>query len=424
MSAPPRLKLRAIWIDGFKALNNFYMEVPDDLLLLIGPNGAGKSTVLQALAFIKYFSKAKVHDFFDDQGTPAVFWGSEFSKRNEKWASGAKDGVIVRFCLVFSLGRDVIAWRFEVDVFSGQNIFEECILDDGDEVRSVFQFAFSESQNFNEVLLPDATKMSRIRLPGSALAIIQMDDSNNLFRLLGAIRSWSGGILSLTMLNPAKMRSASEESTHDIGLYGERLSGFLASLSQDSRQKVLSRLKFALAPIADIQIVKRLEWYFMLVKDSYSDAIMEAFQASDGMLRLVALACIPEFSAATSIVVLDEIEDGIDSHALPGIVELISRESGAQIIATSHSPILVNIFSPENVCFIGRCESGPAVAMGLNEIPQVTEELEHRGPGEIWAQTSLGAIGGWVREAAANKAASLPGWDDPGFVKSLMDRVS
>ena len=66
--------------------------------------------------------------------------------------------------------------------------------------------------------------------------------------------------------------------------------------------------------------------------------------ASDGLLRLIAICAIPEFEPHSSLVMLDEIEDGIEPHILPEIIRRVVSDSRNQFIFTSHSPLLVNFF--------------------------------------------------------------------------------
>jgi predicted ATPase len=41
-----------IWVDGFRTLSNFKLELREGLNVLVGPNGSGKSTILQFFSFI------------------------------------------------------------------------------------------------------------------------------------------------------------------------------------------------------------------------------------------------------------------------------------------------------------------------------------------------------------------------------------
>lgn len=62
-------------------------------------------------------------------------------------------------------------------------------------------------------------------------------------------------------------------------------------------------------------------------------------------MRILALCAIPEFSDGCKLLLLDEVEDGIEPHILPKIIQAVVEESRAQFIVTSHSPLLVNFLN-------------------------------------------------------------------------------
>ena len=67
------MRLRSLWIDGFRGLNDVRIEFPDsmldygstDLRFFVGRNGSGKSTALEALALIFSHLAAAAHPGFD-----------------------------------------------------------------------------------------------------------------------------------------------------------------------------------------------------------------------------------------------------------------------------------------------------------------------------------------------------------------------
>jgi len=63
-----QLQLRRFRVNGFKALHSVDIRIPGKLTLLIGPNGAGKSSILQALAFVQYFTEGRSLRYFEDRG--------------------------------------------------------------------------------------------------------------------------------------------------------------------------------------------------------------------------------------------------------------------------------------------------------------------------------------------------------------------
>jgi len=96
---------------------------------------------------------------------------------------------------------------------------------------------------------------------------------------------------------------------------------------------------------------------------------------------------------------IDEVEDGLDPHILPDLIENIHQEQLAQLIMTSHSPVLVNRFQAEQIRFVARNTNGAAISVGFHEINAIQKDFEYQGAGEIWFHTSSNTLEQWVRDA-------------------------
>ncbi len=189
------------------------------------------------------------------------------------------------------------------------------------------------------------------------------------------------------------MRRSARGDNHDIGTMGERLASFLASLSPRSKSKVVARLR-RFYPIRNIDTRrKRAGWVDVKIAEAFRGLRgISPNHASDGLLRLIALCAIPEFHENTSLVMLDEIEDGIEPHILPEIVEAIVKDSVSQFIFTSHSPLFVNFVQPPNIHILTRQGAGAVVTSRFSEMKSWSDGLEFFGPGELWSMTEKKAI--------------------------------
>ena len=184
------------------------------------------------------------------------------------------------------------------------------------------------------------------------------------------------------------MRRGARGITHDIGTRGERLASFLGRLDPRSKSNIVTRLR-RFYPIRNIDTVrKRAGWVDVKISETFRDLRgITPTHASDGFLRLVALCAIPEFHKNTSLVMLDEIEDGIEPHILPELVEAIVTESASQFVFTSHSPLFVNFVKPEDIHILTRQGGGAVTTSRFSEIESWTDGLEFLGPGELWSMT-------------------------------------
>ena len=126
-------------------------------------------------------------------------------------------------------------------------------------------------------------------------------------------------------------------------------------------------------------------------------------QASDGLLRLMALCAIPEFSDATTTVLLDEIEDGIEPHILPEVVQAVVAESQGQFVLTSHSPLLVNFFPQDTIHVLAKRESGSVAVCSFDELGDFGGGEEYFGPGELWGMSAYKDLDVICRQASRKR---------------------
>lgn len=131
-----------------------------------------------------------------------------------------------------------------------------------------------------------------------------------------------------------------------------------------------------------------------------------AAEVSEG--TLLALGLITALRVdVPDLILLDDAERALHPLAQQGLVQLlhdaIARSEGRlQIIATTHSPYLVDACKPEEVRVFRRKPDGSAAVRALTEHPEAAKWRELLETGEFWS--SVGE--GWVAEVeAASEAA-------------------
>lgn len=388
MGAAEPLRLISVKIKAFKAIDDLAFDVGNrPITLIIGPNGAGKTSALQALGFLRYFVQGRSKAFFDDHGWPPSTVVSHVRQKRT-----SRFGII---CVFRNPRGMLVLWAFAFDINSGKTAGERI---------SILNDVILELQGGTIKFGKWDNQLKSIEIDGSILSTIKISDHPDTEhrQILESVRAWAEGITSLELLSPAAMRRMARGKVTDIGVRGEQLGAFLASLPMASKDRITARLARFYPHLSGLVTkAKRAGWIDFKIAESFAGKKMSvgAEHVSDGFLRLLALAAIPEFPKSTSLVLLDEAENGIDPLILPDFLELITQESSAQIIMTTHSPILVNRFPPEAVHLVCRAEEGPTIGARLVDIPKFEEELEYRGAGEIWAHSSLSRITELVRDA-------------------------
>lgn len=116
---------------------------------------------------------------------------------------------------------------------------------------------------------------------------------------------------------------------------------------------------------------------------------------SDGtMLTLGLITCTAEHTRRRDLreglllFLIDDLERGLHPRALAELVTQLRRlaeETGVQILATSHSPYLLDSLKPEEVRLTGFLDDGSATIRRLTDHPDFDRWKDEMTPGEIWS---------------------------------------
>ena len=327
------------------------------------------------------FARGDASKFFDDRG-----WDYGGVK------SQLEASATFRADLLFETENDGrLLWQFNWGLRSAKNLREVVWHLPANATTPTLQLDHNRTRT--DFRLLDSLRLKGLLTPGSVLAFVRLPSDDDIACKLREISTWAQNITSLELLSPTAMRRGARGITHDIGTRGERLASFLGRLDPRSKSNIVARLR-RFYPIRNIDTVrKRAGWVDVKIAEAFRGLRgITPTHASDGLLRLIALCAIPEFHEKTSLVMLDEIEDGIEPHILPELVEAIVTESAAQFIFTSHSPLFVNFIKPQDIHILTRQADGSVTTSRFSEIESWTDGLEFLGPGELWSMTEKDAI--------------------------------
>lgn len=117
-------------------------------------------------------------------------------------------------------------------------------------------------------------------------------------------------------------------------------------------------------------------------------------QVSDGtLLTLGILTCLRQRLAARQadqnfICLIDELERSLHPRALGeliGHLRQLAEDTDTQILATSHSPYLLDSLKADEVRLTGFLEDGTATIRELSEHPEFERWKDEMTPGEFWS---------------------------------------
>ncbi len=385
------LRLLKLNISGFKAIDSrLFIDVAPKMTLLVGMNGSGKSSILQAIGFARFFAEGRPQTFFDER---------QWDRQDVKFRSNPRGkATVIRVGALFDSPWGLIRWDFSWGLNRGKT-YDERIRrrkTATSPTDQILKFSSKEGGSLGELDLP------AFLIDGSILSVLpDIHELGEPAEIAAAVQRWGQGIRSLELLAPPYMRVSTRLSPADIGIKGDRLGGFLASLPAEQKSRVVQRLG-RVYPIDQLSTVKkRAGWIDLRVAERYQSlSDISVAHMSDGFMRLLAICAIPELPESVSLVLLDEIEDGIEPHILARLIDLVRKESSAQIIATSHSPLLLNAIPVGDIRVVGRQNDGRSVVANAEDLNIFKEGSDYLGAGEQWVTVDLSDINSELQEFA------------------------
>lgn len=373
--------IEGIRIVNFKSLGDVSVRL-GKFNCLIGMNGAGKSTVLQALDFLSQLMRGDVSGWLDQRGWQMGDLNCKLRKESNiriyvSFKTVAGDALI----WVGAFNRTLLRCTNE-DLFlvlrSGLPDREEQLLFRND--RQTYSINNKPPQdiafNFQGSLL-SALKDSE--LPAPVLA----------FR--DALRQ----IRSLELLSPHLLRKRARAG-EDIGVGGEKLSAYLDTIRGEAKVKLVALLQTFYPALTDFKVKSLRSGSKQLsVIEHYGSHRLEtdATHLNDGLLRI--LAVLAQSSSDRSMILLDEIENGINQEIVEKLTDLLVA-SPQQMLVTTHSPLVLNYLEDdvarEAVQFIYKTPQGESRIRRFFDIPRMGEKLSSMGPGDAVVDTDLHAL--------------------------------
>ena len=203
-------------------------------------------------------------------------------------------------------------------------------------------------------------------------------------------------------ITPSLMRDFVGKHVGELGLEGENVSALAWNICQDAEAKadLVDWLAELCAPeLEDIDFAKTDLGDVMLVVVERGGRRIPARSLSDGTLRflgqLIALRTAPE----GSLLLIEEIENGLHptrAHLLVEAMEAATRARGVQVVATTHSPLVLNALSDaalRQAVLVARPPGSQGTIMRhLGDLPDFDQVRQRRGVDRMLAS-------GWLERA-------------------------
>ena len=367
--------LRTLRIESFKAFNDVTVEF-QPLTVIIGPNGSGKSTVLQAIELLGGLVRLSLSEVLESHG-----W--DYNNLPRLKAPNRQFGFMVELDTSATL-----EWEIRLGARRRPGIALERVT-----ARATDELLMDRTGRTMERYNRQTHKYEAIRqtLTSSWLAAVDDEDADAFPELVGAA-GWARRIYPYIALDPARLREPSRRA-ETIGSSGEHLAGFLRQLRDrkpDAFARILKRLRARYPHVSDITLRHGTAgWTRIEVTESWGGnrVTVNAKQVSDGLLRLLAISALHEVEPPPSVLMFDEIENGVHPHLLAGLISMLrslSHKGDTQVVVTTHSPIALNFVDPEQVVIATRRSTGDATITSLVATDGYRELRSVFDPGELW----------------------------------------
>ena len=378
--------LTKLEVDNFKSLKKTNITFSKNTFF-IGLNGAGKTSILQVIDFLSALASGEVEEWLESR---------KWEKKDLTFFQNRKSLIDIK--VFFRLGDTNYIWdmsfnkndlkctreMISIQISKGTNV--------DDLYTSIMSVASGEYRINSDQIIKE--KIS-FKYTGSILSAIKSD---LLGSKLNNIREFFCNIRSAELLTPVLMKQRARESDDGIGLGGEKLSAFINGLDDLKKDKLNNTLKTFFPNIKSFETKSlRSGWKKLSLVEKYGTENIEtdSMHLSDGILRI--LAILSQLLTTESILIFDEIEDGINQEFVEKLVDILIDSKHQTIVAT-HSPLLLNYIDDEiakkSILFVYKRKDGSTEVVNFfeaikkfNKINQY--ELDMFGPGEVMQSVNL-----------------------------------
>jgi len=364
-------RLEWFHVAGYKSLKNIELGLKN-INVLIGPNGGGKSNILSLFSMLSEqvaFPFGRMQEFIARHGGAHVLL-HDGPKVTEK----------IEIDLKFRTDLGFADYTCNLSLAAGDTlIFSKEFFRLTDE---------QERKNTDFIDLGAGHRESRLierSDQGDQVAQIVFYQPHLLYAYHFHDTSFSSGIRGKSKIT-------------DYGYLkddGANLGAFLMNLrdtAPDYYRIIVDKIR-ALAPFFDdFELIDDHGFVLLRWREKGSDQVFDASQASDGLLRAMALIALlgqPSSNMIFDILIIDEPELGLHPYAISvitGMIRNVARER--QVIVSTQSVLFIDAFEPEDIVVVERC--GRETVCKRLDSKELDAWLGEYSLSELWEKNVLG----------------------------------
>lgn len=388
------LSLKSFRLRNFKAIQDSGVIHFEPLTVLIGNNGSGKSSLIEGLRAFREISEDDLVQVFQRWHGYENIWykgltrnlvtsgkrGSQYEQFDNPIGFEVKGhyehgSYTVKTTVGLGVDKGVFISQEEVTV-GRQVAFTR-------DARGRVQFKGKAPAEFGSVKIETNVPMD----PGLSIIgeIPYLDKIVSAWQFLGFDPVAMGEF-------SAPYRTKPVELTED----GDNIAEYLLEIknsNQSAFEGIVETLKYILPYAQDLQprLVSGLEQVIYL-EMTEGEFTAPSWVLSTGTLRLVGFLALLRHPEPPPLIVIEEIENGLDPRTLNLIVDEIRNvlEAGkTQIIATTHSPYLLDLLDLSQIVLVERVDGQQPTFVRPADQEYLIEWSKNFSPGQLYTMDLL-----------------------------------
>ncbi len=361
------IKLKSFTIKGYKSIKAIEGFEPHPINILIGPNGAGKSNFISFFKFLSWMlnsdGKLQEHVAYLGGANDLLHDGADTTKSIDahieiETSAGINE---YSFSLMFAKPDKLVfkeeKYRFSAKRFSEESRWSSCGVG-------------HEEAHLPELSNPTATTILNLL---RKLIVYQFHNTSDTA--------------------PMRLKWSVSDGRW-LKQNGDNLGSFIFRLQQEERPyylRIIKYIRLVLPFFDDFEFYDEFGQILLRWKEKGTNKVFNAGQASDGMLRTIALISLLAQNPKDlpTVLFLDEPELGLHPSAIDAVAGLIKAASShCQVFIATQSISLVNNFELDDLVVIDR--KGRSSENKRPDSENLQAYLDEFSTGQIWEKNIIG----------------------------------
>lgn len=393
------MKIRSIYIDGYKNLRNIEIFMPEDspVAAVIGNNGSGKSNILEALTqvFTAVYNEKPVefrykicYSIYDDNFEISNLDGVQFLKNGKKVKKQDKRGSLPRGIFLYYCGETDRLRKLALDCVD--KAFENALKNDGDVTTKYiscvglreFTAALLSNAKYENKTFQKVCEMIGIQEIGGPVEFHLSRPNWSKKAPLTQDSFWNAQGSVAMLLHKLKDSGELIKLDNDHALIRVN---HISDISLDSENPFDLFVRFELL----IQAGILSDITFTIIKDGES---LSPDMLSEGEKQLAQFLCLLEATKEyRALFLLDEFDSFLHPNWQRRFAEIISEiHITGQVLFTTHSPLTLGKMQKESIRIL---KDGvvyePAADTFNRDITEVLEEIMEVGKRPIEVEDAM-----------------------------------